>query len=387
MPSYHRLGELPPKRHTQLRAASGELYAEEVIGTEGFSGCYSILYHRGLPPQVRHVAHDHSVAPQRWTPDEHRNRHLRTARLEVSGDPISARVPLLFNDDLMVSLAVVSEASGSFYKNLSRDELLFVHEGEGTLATQFGALPFRAGDYLYVPRGAIQQLRMNDNRGRLLVIEANGAIEIPHRYRNPAGQLREDAPYFERDFRAPERLDTHDETGEGTFEVQVKVEDELWCHHLDQHPFDVVGWDGYLYPFAFSIHDFEPIAGRIHVPPTAHQTFEGPQFVVCSFVPRLLDWDPQAVPIPYYHANVDSDEVLYYVSGEYAARKVERGSLTVHPRGMPHGPSAGAVEAALQRPRQTEEYAVMIDTFRPLHLAEACAAVDDPEYLRSWDRA
>jgi len=387
MPSYQRLGKVPPKRHTQLRSSAGELYAEEMIGTEGFSGRYSLLYHCGLPPQVRDIEHDRSVAPQRWSQDVHRNRHLRTGRLPLKGDGVSGRVPLLFNDDLVVSVAVLGEHTQDFYKNLTRDELLFVHEGEGVLATQFGELPFKEGDYLYVPRGTIQQLRLAGDQGRLLVIEATGAIETPKRYRNPAGQLREDAPYSERDFRAPERLATHHDCGDGPFEIQVKVDDDLGCHHVDGHPFDVVGWDGYLYPFAFSIHDFEPIAGRIHVPPTAHQTFEGPNFVVCSFVPRPLDWDPAAVPIPYYHSNVDSDEVLYYVSGEYTARKVERGSLTLHPRGMPHGPSAGAVEAALQRPRQTDEYAVMIDTFRPVHLTQACASLDDPEYLHSWDRS
>ena len=261
-----------------------------------------------------------------------------------------------------------------------------MHEGRGELETQFGVLPFQPGDYLYVPRGTIQHLRFEGDRGRLLVVEASGQIDTPKRYRNEHGQLLEHAPYWERDFRKPERLEPHEEQGEGQFQVRVKVGERLSCYYVDQHPFDVVGWDGYLYPYAFSVHDFEPRAGRLHVPPPMHQTFEGPGFVVCSFAPRLTDWDAQAVPIPYYHANIDSDEVIYYVSGSYGARKVEHGSITVHPRGITHGPSTGAVEASLQGPRRTDELAVMVDTFQPLHLAAAAEEIDDPGYLRSWDR-
>jgi homogentisate 1,2-dioxygenase len=294
-------------------------------------------------------------------------------------------VPLLFNDEVQISLVVADRPQPSFYKNGTHDELLFVHEGRGELATHLGVVPFRAGDYLYLPRGTIQQLRLEDGRGRLLVIEASGPISTPRRYRNEHGQLLEHAPYWERDFRAPYRLETHAERTEGGFVVQVKIGQQLHCVYQDHHPFDVVGWDGYLYPFAFSIHDFEPHAGRFHVPPTEHQTFEGPGFVVCSFVPRKLDWDPQAVPVPYYHSNIDSDEVIYYAGGSYGARKVEPGSITLHPRGIPHGPSAGAVEASLSKARETDELAVMVDTFRPLRLAAACAAIDDAAYLRSWD--
>jgi homogentisate 1,2-dioxygenase len=383
VPSYYRLGEVPPKRHVQFRAPSGDLYHEELFGAEGFSGRYSLLYHCGLPPQANEVSRVGSAAPAAWKADVHRQHHLRTTRVPVGGDPVRARVPLLFNDDVIVSLAVPTEAPHRFYRNGTHDELVFVHEGQGVLATSFGELDVRQGDYVFIPRGTIQQLRLDGGRGRLLIIEANGAIDTPHQYRNPHGQLLEQAPYWERDFRKPERLTASQE--HGPFEILGKVGDELFCQRVEHHPFDVVGWDGYLYPFAFNIRDFEPIAGRLHVPPTAHQTFEGPNFVVCSFVPRQLDWDPNAVPVPYYHFNLDSDEVLYYVDGTYGARKVEPGSITVHPRGLPHGPSAGAMEASLDRARQTDEVAVMLDTFRPLHLAAACAELDDPEYLRSWD--
>jgi homogentisate 1,2-dioxygenase len=371
----------------QFRSPAGKLYAEEVFGTQGFSGTYSILYHRSLPPQMRTTEFLRPTSPQGWTPSAHRNRHLRTRRLAADGDPVTGRRALLFNDDLVISLAAPDEPQGALYKNGTRDELLFVHEGEGALITQFGELPFHAGDYVYIPRGTVQQLCLEGGRGRLLVIEAAGTIATPHRYRNADGQLLEHAPYWERDFRKPERLVDQHAGVETPRELHVKIGDEVHRQLIDHDPFDVVGWDGYCYPFAFSIHDFEPIAGRLHVPPTAHQTFEGPGFVVCSFVPRLLDWDPNAVPVPYYHENLDSDEVIYYVAGTYGARKVEPGSITLHPRGLAHGPSAGAVEASLEAPRRTDELAVMVDTFRPPRMTAACEALDDPAYIHSWDES
>ena len=388
MPSYHRVGEVPPKRHTQVRSPEGTLYAEEVFGTEGFSGAYSILYHTSLPPQARRITYHGSAKPAVWAEEQvHRHHLLRTASMLSSGNVLDGRVPLLFNDEVQLHLAVVTERQPCFYKNGTHDELLFVHEGQGTLATNVGLIPFRQGDYLYIPRGTIWELRLDGDQGRILVIEANGQIDTPKRYRNPEGQLLEHAPYWERDFRKPERLEVHDESSpEGRFQVRVKIGDDLHCYEQDHHPFDVVGWDGYLYPYAFSIHDFEPHAGRLHVPPTTHQTFEGPGFVVCSFVPRKLDWDQQAVPIPYYHSNIDSDEVIYYAEGSYGARPVQRGDISVHPRGIPHGPSYGAVEKSLTAPRETDELAVMVDTFRPLELAASCAEIDQPSYLRSWDQ-
>ena len=387
MPGYYRLGQVPAKRHVQFRLPDGQLCAEEVFGTEGFGGNYSILYHLALPAQARRIESLGSIAPQAWDASGHCHHHLHTTRLTPRGNPVDGRVPLLFNDQVTISLVAPAEPQPYFYRNGTHDELLFVHEGEGTLATQLGEIAFQEGDYLYVPRGTTQQVRLVGNRGRLLVIEADGQIDTPRRYRNDHGQLLEHAPYWERDFRKPERLGTRHDTGEGMFEIRLKILDQLYAYHVDHHPFDVIGWDGYLYPYAFSIHDFEPRAGRLHVPPPTHQTFEGPGFVVCSFVPRKLDWDPDAVPIPYFHSNIDSDEVLYYVDGDYGARKVEVGSITLHPRGWAHGPSTGAVEASLGRPRETNELAVMVDTFRPLRLAAAAAEIDDPGYLRSWDSA
>jgi homogentisate 1,2-dioxygenase len=381
VPSYYRLGDVPPKRHTQFRGPDGALFFEEVFGTEGFSGNYSILYHRTIPAQLSSIERLCAVPRATWKADQ-RNHHLHTGRLDHSREPISGRTALLFNDDLVISLLVASAPQRSLYKNGTRDELVFIHEGSGALRTQFGELQFSPGDYLYLPRGTVQQLDFAEGQGRALVLESSSPIATPRRYRNDQGQLLEHAPYWERDFRKPEPFAAPAQVG--PTDVQVKIGDELYRHQLDHDPFDVVGWDGYCYPFAFNIHDFEPIAGRLHVPPTSHQTFEATNFVVCSFVPRKTDWDPDAVPIPYYHSNLDSDEVIYYVSGTYGARKVEPGSLTLHPRGLIHGPSVGAVEASLTGPRETDEVAVMIDTFRPLHLTEACQPLDDPDYMHSW---
>jgi homogentisate 1,2-dioxygenase len=385
MPSYHRLGQIPAKRHVQFRLPEGQLCAEEVFGAEGFDGNYSILYHLALPAQARRIEPFSSVDLQPWQSNSHHHHHLRTAELPAGGNAVDGRIPLLFNDQVTISLAKPREPQPYFYRNGTHDELIFVHEGEGELATQFGDMAFRAGDYLYVPRGTTYQMRLVGDQGRLLVIEADGQIDTPKRYRNEHGQLLEHAPYSERDFRKPERLETHVESGEGMFVVRLKILHQIYAYHVDHHPFDVVGWDGYLYPYAFSIHDFEPRAGRLHVPPPTHQTFEGPGFVVCSFVPRKLDWDPDAIPIPYFHSNIDSDEVMYYVGGHYSARRVEAGSITLHPRGWAHGPSTGALEASLDKARETDELAVMVDTFQPLRLATAAAAIDDPAYLRSWD--
>jgi homogentisate 1,2-dioxygenase len=385
MPSYHRLGTVPPKRHTQLRSPQGALYAEEVFGTEGFSGVYSILYHENLPPRVRQIEPLGGAEPPAWPEAIHRHYHLRSGGLPPAGDAVGGRVPLLFNDDVTISVAVPTRPRSGYYKNGDRDELVFVHEGRGELATPFGVLPFRPGDYIYIPRGTVQRWRLDEPAGRFLVIEAGGTIDTPARYRNKHGQLLEHAPFGERDIHRPERMARPSDKGDDDCTLTLKIDRDLYRHQLAAPPFDVVGWDGYLYPYTFNIHDFEPRSGRLHQPPPVHQTFEGPGFVVCSFVPRPLDWDPAAIPLPYYHSNLDSDEVLYYVAGSYGARKVEVGSLTFHPRGLSHGPSAGAVEASLDNPRQTDEVAVMIDTFRPLKLSAAAAVLDDPGYAESWN--
>ena len=391
MPSYHIMGRVPPKRHMVFRDESDNLLYEEIFGAEGFSGVYSIIYHHNLPAASIENTIVRSLKTETAPPGPHRHRHVKTKALEVGGDPISGRRVLMFNSDVRIATCAPTEpmlddaGQPFFYKNGTNDELLFIHEGAGLLETNLGDVTFRQGDYVYVPRGVIHRIHFDHDSGRMLVIEASGQIDIPRKYRNGFGQLLEHAPYWERDFRRPERLQTINEAGR--YEVQLKLDDMLYGWVVDHHPFDVVGWDGHLYPWAFNIHDYEPHAGRFHVPPTTHQTFEGPNFVVCSFVPRQIDWDPQAVPIPYFHSNLDSDEVMYYAAGNYAARRgIELGSITLHPRGIPHGPQAGAMEASLSAPRVTNELAVMVDTFRPLQLAAVMNTIDDPAYSKSWTR-
>jgi homogentisate 1,2-dioxygenase len=289
----------------------------------------------------------------------------------------------MYNNDCVISVARPTDPMSYFYRNAQGDELLFIHEGSGTLETTFGTLPYSEGDYLVIPRGTTWRMQAGDGEQRMLVVEAyGGAIQPPKRYRNQFGQLLEHSPYCERDLRPPSELPVHEERGE--FDVRVRVNDEVMTYTYDFHPLDVVGWDGFLYPYAFSIHDFEPITGRVHQPPPVHQTFEGPNFVVCSFCPRKLDYHPEAVPVPYNHSNIDSDEMIYYVSGNFGSRKgIEISSITLHPRGIPHGPHPGTVENSLGAER-TEELAVMVDTFRPLKLGTAAATMDDPQYPFSW---
>ncbi|MBC8161876.1 MAG: homogentisate 1,2-dioxygenase [Roseiflexaceae bacterium] len=391
MPAYHAMGRVPPKRHMVFRDEQDNLLYEEIFGAEGFSGVYSIIYHHQLPAASIENTIIRSLAVEIAPPAAHRHRHVKTKGLESGGDPIGGRRVLLFNNDVRIATCAPTEpmldAHGQpfFYKNGTNDELLFIHEGSGLLETNLGDLSFRTGDYVYVPRGVIHRITFAGNAGRMLIVEASGQIDIPRKYRNSFGQLLEHAPYWERDFRRPERLQTINQAGR--FEVQLKLDDMLYGWVVGHHPFDVVGWDGLLYPWAFNIHDYEPHAGRFHVPPTTHQTFEGPNFVVCSFVPRQIDWDPLAVPIPYFHSNLDSDEVMYYAAGNYAARRgIEIGSITLHPRGIPHGPQAGAMEASLSAPRVTNELAVMVDTFRPLQMTTLMDQIDDPAYSKSWAR-
>jgi len=316
------------------------------------------------------------------------HRHLKTADLPPFGDPVSGRIPLLVNEDVSIGFCRPAEPMNYFYKNADGDDLLFVQEGDGRLESIFGILPYRAGDYLVIPRGTIYRIVTESSATRMLIIESASAIEVPRRYRNEYGQLLEHSPYCERDIRVPEELETHDESERELerYEVRIKAHQHLTAYRYDFHPFDVVGWDGYLYPWAFNISDFEPITGSIHQPPPVHQTFEARNFVVCSFVPRMLDYHPNAVPIPYNHSNLDSDEVLFYVNEKFGSRRgIEAGSITLHPAGLPHGPQPGAVEASLGKMR-TEELAVMVDTFRPLHMTRAAAAIEDGSYPFSWNR-
>lgn len=379
---YVRLGTLPPKRHIQFRQPDGTLYAEQVFGTRGFSGPASILYHTNLPTQVAACERLGDIRPGAIPEEPLRHRHLKTRTLPARGNAVSGRVPLCFNDDVTISYAQTAEPMPFLFKNADGDELLFVHQGSGRLESMFGTVPYQSGDYLIIPRGTIYRLAEDAAGTRLFIVEARSAIEVPRRYRNEYGQLLEHAPYCERDIRVPETLETRHEPGR--HEVRILARGVLNAYYYDYHPFDVVGWDGYVYPWAFSIHDFQPITGLVHQPPPAHQTFEGHNFVVCSFVPRKLDYHPQAVPIPYNHSNVDSDELLYYANDKFGSRRgIEEGSITLHPSGLPHGPQPGAVEASLGK-TETEELAVMADTFRPLHLTPQAIQIEDPRYAFSW---
>jgi homogentisate 1,2-dioxygenase len=378
---YHRLGQVPRKRHIQFRD-DGRLLVEEVLGFEGFSGNESILYHLQSPCRIDEAGEFAPIEREEWVPDAHVHRHLETGGLEAEGDPITGRRTLMWNGDLEASICKPETETETFYRDGEGDELFFVHEGSGTLETMFGSVPFRQHDYVYVPRGTTYRFSFDETPQLWLVFHTPGEIETPNRYRNRYGQLLEHAPYSQRDFHPPAELATRREGGE--HELVVRVRGGLQHYTLDYHPFDVVGWDGYVYPYTFNVHDFEPRTGRLHLPPPTHQTFQGPNFVICSFCPRELDYDPEAVPLPYHHSNVHSEEIIYYVSGEFGSRKgIEVGSVTVHPSGLPHGPQPGLVEKSLGA-RRTEELAVMWDTFRPLRLTPLARELDDPSYAYSW---
>ncbi len=382
MSFYHRLGEIPHKRHTQFRKPDGSLFSEQVMGTKGFSGIQSILYHYYPPTAILEIEDLGPATIQFEEAGALRHRHFKSAAIKPGGDPLTGRRYILANNDLAISVCKPTDEQACFYRNGQGDELLFVHEGEGTLETIFGNLPYRRGDYLYIPISCTWRLQPSSGDTRLLVLETTGEITTPRRYRNEHGQLLEHSPFSERDFRVPMQLEPQDE--KGAFEIHVRARGHITKHVLDHHPFDVVGWDGYLYPFAFNIEDFEPITGRIHQPPPVHQTFQGPNCVICSFVPRLFDYHPQSIPAPYNHSNVESDEVLYYVEGNFMSRRgVEEASITLHPAGLPHGPHPGTVEASIGK-EKTEELAVMIDTFRPLYVTRDALAVEDPYYAYSW---
>jgi homogentisate 1,2-dioxygenase len=381
---YARLGHVPHKRHTQFRQPDGSLYHEELMGIHGFTGNKSLLYHLRPPTAVRRVEPGRPADPAYAPPGPLRHRLLRTSGLPEGGDAVDGRLPLMGNQDVRVSVARPTRAMDYWYRYAHGDEVLFIHEGAGVLQTQFGTLQYGPGDYLVIPTGVLWRL-LPDSKvpHRILVVETSGGhISPPKRYINEHGQLLESAPYSERDIRPPDALTPFDETGE--FEVRVKARGQISRCFYDHHPLDVVGWDGYLWPFAFNINDFEPITGRVHQPPPVHQTFDGPGFVLCSFVPRLFDYHPQSIPAPYNHSNVDSDEVIYYVAGEFMSRRgVEVASITVHPNGIPHGPHPGTYEGSIGK-KETHELAVMVDTFRPLMLTTDALALEDEGYAYSW---
>jgi len=381
MPFYHKLGNIPHKRHTQFKKADGKLYREELMGLEGFSSIQSILYHHFLPPRVKKTEDLGSAKPEYVDFGPIRHRAFKTAQTPLGPDPVTARIPLLGNNDVILGVSRAKDSMDYFYRNSQAYETWWVHEGSGTLKSQFGNLPFRKGDYIVIPFGTTWQMELSEEC-KFFTIENPSQIEPPKRYRNNYGQMLEHAPYCERDIRVPEELETN--TARGSFEVRVKVRDHLSRHILDYHPFDVIGWDGYLYPWIFNIEDFEPITGRIHQPPPVHQTFDGHNFVVCSFVPRLFDYHPDAIPVPYNHSNIQSDEIIYYAEGNFMSRKgIDRSDISMHPFGLPHGPQPGMTEASIGK-KETQELAVMVDTFHPLQLTKQALKMEKPEYMDSW---
>jgi homogentisate 1,2-dioxygenase len=383
MPIYHKLGKLPNKRHTQFKKPNGDLYYEQLFGTIGFDGMSSLLYEINRPTMVKEILSEKDVAPKVAIEKGMKARLLKGFDIPSKSDYLESRVPLLVNKDIHIGLAAPKTSLRNyFYKNADADEMLFIHQGSGTLRTMLGNIPFEYGDYLIIPRGMIYQIDFDTETNRILFAESFQPIYTPKKYRNWFGQLLEHSPFCERDYKLPQELETHDEKGD--FILKIKKQGVLYEMLYPTHPFDVVGWDGYNFPYAFSIHNFEPITGRVHQPPPVHQTFETNAFVICSFVPRLYDYHPLSIPAPYNHSNIDSDEMIYYVDGDFMSRNnIEKGHITLHPGGIPHGPAPGAYERSIGQTK-TEELAVMIDTFRPLSITEEALRLDDGKYYKSW---
>ncbi len=383
MPHYISLGNIPPKRHTQFRKPDGKLYSEQLFSTEGFSNDYSLLYHCHPPTQIIKTDEPINLAPRIAEEKMLKHRSFEGFNVKPESDYLLSRKPILVNSDCHIVIAVPQKSTDDyFYKNADADEMIFIHEGSGKLLTQYGELEFGYGDYLIIPRGTIYQIYFNDENNRLFIVESFSPIRYPKRYISKYGQLLENSPYCERDIRTPKNLQTIDKSGD--FVIKTKKKSILYGLHYATHPFDVIGWDGCCYPYAFSIHNFEPITGRVHQPPPVHQTFDANNFVVCSFCPRLYDYHPNAIPAPYNHSNIDSDELLYYVDGDFMSRKnVTRGMMTLHPAGIPHGPHPGAVEKSIGK-KETQELAVMVDTFHPLMITLDALEIENEGYTMSW---
>jgi len=383
MPFYHKLGKIPYKRHTIFKKPNGDLYYEQLFGTIGFDGMSSNMYHVHRPTQVKEIKQSYDVTPEIALENNLKSYRLHGFKIKAEDDFLNSRKTVLHNQDCNITLAAPKTSTEAyFYKNADADELLFIHKGCGKLRTQLGNLDFSYGDYLVIPRGVIYKIDFETSDNRLFIVESSSPIYTPKRYRNHFGQLLEHSPFCERDLRQPYELETNDEKGE--FLIKIRKQNRIFDMVYATHPFDVVGYDGYNYPYAFSIHDFEPITGRVHQPPPVHQTFETDAFVVCSFCPRLYDYHPEAIPAPYNHSNIDSDEVLYYVDGDFMSRNdIEAGHISLHPAGIPHGPHPGAAERSIGKSK-TEELAVMVDTFKPLQVTKQGLNIADESYHKSW---
>jgi homogentisate 1,2-dioxygenase len=385
MPNYRSLGTIPEKRHTVFKNAEGSLYHEELVGTQGFSSLSSLVYHHHAPTQVVEMNEAYSVKPEIAIENNLKMLSLRSFDIPSSADYIESRKVLFINNDVQIGIAAPTVANNYFFKNTDGDELMFFHKGSGVFKSMYGEIPFEPGDYLLIPKGTVYTLDFSSAENRILFVQSSTPIHTPRRYRNDFGQLLEHSPFCERDFKYPQNLKSYNE--KGRFEIRIKKKDEIFTYYYANHPFDVIGWDGFLYPFAFNIRNFEPITGRIHMPPPIHQTFEGRDFVVCSFVPRLYDYHPDAIPAPYHHSNVDSDEILYYVEGNFMSRKdVTAGQLTLHPAGLTHGPHPGAIEKSIGKTR-TDELAVMIDPFAPVSITQTALDYSLTDYWKTWVEA
>lgn len=383
MPHYQKQGKIPPKRHTQFRKDDGTLYAEELVSTEGFSDIFSIVYHEFPPTRILKIGKPIPLNKSIAVEDNMQHRLLSGFKITPEDDYLKSRKPVLFNNDVELILAAPRKSMQEyFYKNALADEMVFVHRGKGVMQSVYGELPFEKGDQVVIPRGTIYRLHFNDEDNRLFIVESYHPLRFPKRYINDEGQLLEHAPFYERDIKGPVLKEHFKEEGE--FEVRIKRKDTIIPYFYGNHPFDACGWDGCLYPYIFSIYDFDPITGKIHQPPPVHQVFETQGFVVCNFVPRLFDYHPFSIPAPYNHSNVDSDEVIYYVDGDFMSRNnIGKGQITLHPMGIPHGPQPGAVERSIGA-TETEEYAVMVDTFNPLKLTREAVNIEETGYFKSW---
>ena len=388
MPFYQKHGSIPSKRHIVFRQSNGNLYHEELVGTEGFGGVSSLVYHLNPPTMVKEMGKPYSVKPKIASTENLKCLSFSGFNLQACSNYIESRKTLFVNNDMHIGLAAPksftskNNSSPSFFKNADADEMIFVHQGTGKLKTMYGQIPFEYGDYLIIPRGTVYQLDFKNEENRLLIVESFSPITTPKRYRNQFGQLLEHSPFCERDIKTPTQHETIDEKGD--FVVNIKKQGMIYPYTYANHPFDVVGWDGYHFPYAFSIFNFEPITGRIHMPPPIHQTFEGNNFVICSFVPRMYDYHPEAIPAPYHHSNIDSDELLYYVDGDFMSRNdIQKGQITLHPGGLPHGPHPGAIERSIGK-KETNELAVMIDPFKPVMITEEALSIEINDYYKSW---